>query len=358
MTGTSYGARQVYNGNGGTAVVENAWGSYQSVAGSGSSRVTLLGPLAIQFIRATFASATNSGVASIQLAALGVGQSAINTGNASVVLGAVTNGDHNAVVAEGPITTRTGYRGDITGTTGTLSDANHTFPSTLATTAQLASSGLGATNLSLAIGAGGSNYAVTVGNAHGVAYTNFNIQRGAQGTNAQVTASNALAGVVSVGAVATNASITASNAVPWGSATNLVHSQVITNFNWAAQPAQTNVNMNGKSLDGMAYFRLADTNAPPGGLTGTFFMSNSIPYFVNFAGNNALYGPWNFSPSSYWLNNDQASYQTNALKLFAGSVTQGQVGARNQAWFNGTNLHIGLGGTNWLYFGGQLNVFP
>lgn len=72
---------------------------------------------------------------------------------------------------------------------------------------------------------------------------------------------------------------------------------------------------------------------------------------------NVFYGSWNFSPSSYVLFSDFTTYQTNAIKLYSGSVTQNQVGARNQAWFDGTNLVFGLGGTNWLRFGGVLNAF-
>jgi len=85
---------------------------------------------------------------------------------------------------------------------------------------------------------------------------------------------------------------------------------------------------------------------------------SGIPYWINSGGSTqAFYGVWNFTPSSYLTYSEYTTYRTNALKLYAGSVTQNQITARNEAWFSGTNLWIGLGGTNNLRFGGVLNNY-
>jgi hypothetical protein len=183
--------------------------------------------------------------------------------------------------------------------------------------------------------------------------------------NVGLVATNAQSGVVAVG-------LAASNAVPWLSLTNSVigiaaniETTLMGRVTVAGETVSIdgNLSMKDRAITAIDYikfysFRAADFPAIDSSYRSSVLVSNSIPFFIS---TNSLvqpfYGPWNFSPSSYWLNADQASYQTNALKLFSGSVTQNQVGARNQARFDGTNLWIGLGGTNWLRFGGVLNEF-
>lgn len=210
----------------------------------------------------------------------------------------------------------------------------------------------GAWNASVA---GASNAALGVG----VSVTNLHLAQGVQITNLQAAAASLTSITLTAGANITSATTTANAAVPWLSLTGAVEAITITNTaNWSTKTASQSVNAGEYGITNLSFINLYNTNRPSPS-RGDLFASNNVPYFVWAAGTaGAFYGPWNFSPSSYWTVNSQGSYVTNALKLYEGSVTQNQVSARNQVYYSGTNLWIGLGGTNWLYFGGVLNVHP
>mgnify|MGYP006888280830 CR=1 FL=1 len=232
------------------------------------------------------------------------------------------------------------------------------YATTGAVSSQVSASGLGATNFGLAIGAGATAL-VAQASAAG---TNFAMAIGAGNSNltlsAWETASNGLATARAAQVQASNI-----NAGAW--------SQIATNTITAPSNSAVRIGLS-LGLSGEAMLGQASAIAPQaiemygwtsssGVQSGRYTMGWSggqvYPAWGTSSSTNLFYGPWNFSASSYTLYAEFAAYKTNAIKLYAGAVTQNQVTARNEAWFSGTNLWIGLGGTNSMRFNGVLNAY-
>lgn len=209
-------------------------------------------------------------------------------------------------------------------------------------------------------------------NLTGYATTSDVLTAGAVATNAQIAASNAQTtasaatnlayaigagatnGILNVGLVATNAQQVASN----GLATAQSAQVQASNINAAAwsQLATGAVSMATNRINQISAISFVN-NATIGDIDYGLLFTNGYPAYAQGSSRYSFYGTWNFSPSSYQTAAAQASYATNAIKLFAGIVTQNQITARNQAFFDGTNIWIGLGGTNSLRMGGVLNAY-
>lgn len=209
-------------------------------------------------------------------------------------------------------------------------------------------------------------------NLTGYATTSDVLTVGIRATNAQITASNAATtasaatnlalaigagatnGLLAVGLVATNAQVTASNALSTAQAAQVQASNI--NAGAWSQIATGAVSMATNRINQISAISFVN-NATIGDIDYGLLFTNGYPAYAQGSSRYSFYGTWNFSPSSYQTAAAQASYATNAIKLFAGIVTQNQITARNQAFFDGTNIWIGLGGTNSLRMGGVLNAY-